>query len=67
MDKKYYPIAEAAAILGISARTLKNYLPELSHGQHYQDRRRKGARKGSYFFSPDAITQYWDKRPERRK
>lgn len=66
-EKKYFAIAEAAKELGISERTLRNYLPELKHGEHYQDRRKKGARKAKYFVNIEALEKYWSINPERRK
>lgn len=66
-EKKYFPIAEAAKQLEISERTLRNFLPELKHGEHYQDRRKKGGRKAKYFVNIEAVVTYWNTKPERRK
>jgi hypothetical protein len=66
-EKKYFAIAEAAKMLEISEYTLRQYIPELQHGKHYQDRRKKGARKSKFFLNVEAITEYWNTQPERRK
>ncbi|BBC24786.1 hypothetical protein [Pseudanabaena sp. ABRG5-3] len=65
-QKKYISTGEALQILGISRETLRKYLKEFKHGVHYQDRRRKGARKSSLFFNIEAIYDYWQTRPEKR-
>lgn len=66
-EKKYFAIAEAAEMLQVSQRTLKKYIPELKHGKHYQDRRKKGARKAQYFFNIEEIICYWNANPAQRK
>jgi hypothetical protein len=66
-EKKYFTIAEAAKMLQVSQRVLKNYIPELKHGKHYQDRRKRGARKANLFFNVEAILEYWNTQPELRK
>jgi predicted transcriptional regulator len=65
-EKKYFPVAEAAEMLGKTERDLRAYLPELQHGKHYQDRRKKGKRKNDIFINVQALEEYWDIPPELR-
>ena len=66
-EKKYFPLGEAAEMLQVTKRVLKRYIPELKHGVHYQDRRKKGDRKAQYFFNVDAIVEYWNTKPAIRE
>lgn len=65
-EKKYFPITEAAQILGLCRNTLRAFTKEFKHGVHYIDRRRKGARKSNLYFNVKAIQEYWEVRPEKR-
>ncbi len=65
--KKYLPTGEALEILGICRATLRKYLKEFKHGVHYQDRRKRGDRKSKLFWNVEAIKEYWDIAPEKRK
>lgn len=67
MEKKYFPMGEALQILGVCRGTLRKYLKEFKHGVHYQDRRKKGGRKAKLFFNIQAIIEYWETPPEKRK
>lgn len=67
MEKKYFATGEAVKILQVSRNTLRAYLKEFKYGVHYQDRRKKGDRKSKLFFNVEAIEQYWDTPPEKRK
>ena len=53
--------------LNTSIKQLKRWLPHLTHGVHYEDRRLPNARKANYYWCIDAIREFWSKAPQERE
>jgi len=61
------PTSEAYKELNLpSSKALLSYLSEFKPGIHYQDRRKRSARKGKYYCNVEEVRAHWNKPPERR-